>query len=75
MHVADFTWPGGPEQLAENLTRVVRTAEDAGFARLSVMDHLWQIGFLGPPEHEMPEAYTTLGYLAARTSRVNWCRG
>ena len=34
------------------------------------MDHLWQIGLLGPPEHEMLEAYTTLGYLAARTSTV-----
>src|SRR4051812_39787236 len=34
------------------------------------MDHVWQIPVLGPPEHEMLEAYTTLGYLAARTSRV-----
>jgi F420-dependent oxidoreductase-like protein len=34
------------------------------------MDHVWQIGHLGPPEHEMLEAYTTLGYLAARTERV-----
>jgi alkanesulfonate monooxygenase len=70
LHVADFTWPGGPPALAENLTRVVTTAEDVGFARVSVMDHVWQIHGLGPPEHEMLEAYTTLGYLAARTSRV-----
>jgi alkanesulfonate monooxygenase SsuD/methylene tetrahydromethanopterin reductase-like flavin-dependent oxidoreductase (luciferase family) len=34
------------------------------------MDHVWQIGFLGPPEHEMLEAYTTLGYLAGKTERV-----
>jgi alkanesulfonate monooxygenase len=34
------------------------------------MDHVWQIGVVGPPEHEMLEAYTTLGYLAAKTSRV-----
>ena len=34
------------------------------------MDHVWQIGHLGPPEHEMLEAYTTLGWLAARTERV-----
>jgi alkanesulfonate monooxygenase len=34
------------------------------------MDHLWQIGGLGPPEHEMLEAYTTLGYLAAATNTV-----
>ncbi|MET7683887.1 LLM class F420-dependent oxidoreductase [Streptomyces sp. NPDC005423] len=49
---------------------MVVAAEDAGFARVSVMDHLWQIGVAGPPEHDMLEAYTTLGYLAARTSRV-----
>jgi F420-dependent oxidoreductase-like protein len=49
---------------------VVTAAEEAGFARVSVMDHLGQIGVLGPPEHDMLEAYTTLGYLAARTSEV-----
>jgi F420-dependent oxidoreductase-like protein len=47
-----------------------RLAEQAGFDRISVMDHVWQIGYLGPPEHEMLEAYTTLGYLAGKTERV-----
>ncbi len=70
LHIADFTWPEGPPALARELARVAAAAEDAGFARVSVMDHLWQIGFLGPPEHAMLEAYTTLGYLAACTSRV-----
>jgi F420-dependent oxidoreductase-like protein len=70
LHVADFTFPHGPAGLADDLTRVVVAAEEAGFARVSVMDHVWQIGVLGPPEHEMLEAYTTLGYIAARTSRV-----
>ncbi|MGI8665829.1 MAG: LLM class F420-dependent oxidoreductase [Jatrophihabitans sp.] len=70
LHIADFTYPNGPAGLAEDLTRVVVAAEEAGFARVSVMDHLWQIGVLGPPEHDMLEAYTTLGYLAARTSKV-----
>ncbi|MFN2517746.1 MAG: LLM class F420-dependent oxidoreductase [Jatrophihabitantaceae bacterium] len=70
LHIADFTWPGGPPVLATDLTRVVTAAEDAGFARVSVMDHVWQIAMVGPPEQDMLEAYTTLGYLAARTSRV-----
>jgi alkanesulfonate monooxygenase len=70
LHVADFTYPNGPAGLADDLTRVVVAAEEAGFARVSVMDHVWQIGVLGPPEHDMLEAYTTLGYLAARTERV-----
>ena len=45
-------------------------AEDAGFARLSVADHLWQIEANGDPGDPMLEAYTTLGYLAACTSTV-----
>src|SRR5690242_19083665 len=34
------------------------------------MDHFFQIGGIGPPELPMLEAYTTLGYLAAHTSRA-----
>jgi F420-dependent oxidoreductase-like protein len=71
LHLSDFTFPNGPGRLADDLTRVVVAAEDAGFARVSVMDHVWQISVHGPPEHEMLEAYTTLGYIAARTSRVD----
>jgi F420-dependent oxidoreductase-like protein len=70
VHIADFTFPAGPQGLADDLTRIAVAAEDAGLTRVSVMDHVWQIAALGPPEHEMLEAYTTLGYLAARTSRV-----
>jgi F420-dependent oxidoreductase-like protein len=70
LHIADFTYPSGPKDLAQDLTRIATAAEDAGFARVSVMDHVWQIRGLGEPEHEMLEAYTTLGYLVARTSRV-----
>lgn len=70
LHVSDFTWPGGPPNLAKDLASVATAAEDAGFAKLSVMDHVWQISQIGPPEHDMLEAYTTLGYLAAHTSRI-----
>jgi F420-dependent oxidoreductase-like protein len=71
LHLSDFTFPSGPSGLAGELARVVAAAEEAGFARVSVMDHVWQIAVHGPPEHEMLEAYTTLGYLAAHTSRVD----
>ncbi|MDT7649452.1 MAG: hypothetical protein QOI36_858 [Pseudonocardiales bacterium] len=70
LHIANFTYPAGPAGLADDLTRIATAAEEAGFARVSVMDHLWQIAVVGPPENDMLEAYTTLGYLAARTSRV-----
>src|SRR6516165_6729742 len=70
VHVSSYTWPGGPQRLAQDLTRIAQAAEHNGFDKLSVMDHLWQIAHNGPPEHAMPEAYTTLGYLAARTTRI-----
>jgi F420-dependent oxidoreductase-like protein len=70
LHVSDFTWPGGAPALGPTLARIARDAEAAGFARLSVMDHFWQIGHIGPPEHEMLEAYTALGYLAANTTSI-----
>ncbi len=70
LHIADFTWEGGPAALRQRLADVAAGAEQAGYDRVSVMDHVWQIGPLGPPEHEMLEAYTALGYLAARTERV-----
>jgi F420-dependent oxidoreductase-like protein len=70
LHIADFTWPNGPSRIAEDLTRIAVAADDLGFARISVMDHVFQIHVIGPPEHEMLEAYTTLGYLAARTNKA-----
>jgi F420-dependent oxidoreductase-like protein len=70
LHIADFTYPAGPKGLAQDLTRIAVAAEDTGFTKLSVMDHLWQIRVIGPPEMDMLEAYTALGYLAAKTSRI-----
>jgi F420-dependent oxidoreductase-like protein len=71
LHIPDFTWPGGPPRLGGVLTEVAQAAEEAGFDRVSVMDHVWQIEMVGPPEQEMLEAYTTLGFLAGKTSRVS----
>ncbi len=70
LHISDFTFPRGPAGLRDDLARIATTAEEQGFAKLSVMDHLWQIFIVGPPEHEMLEAYTTLGFLAAKTERI-----
>jgi len=70
LHIPDFTWAGGPSALPQRLGEIAATAEQGGFDRVSVMDHLWQIEHIGPPEHDMLEAYTTLGYIAARTERV-----
>jgi F420-dependent oxidoreductase-like protein len=71
LHLPSFTYPNGPSALGSDLARIATAAEDAGFSKLSVMDHVWQIGVIGPPEQEMLEAYTTLGFLAAHTKRVD----
>jgi F420-dependent oxidoreductase-like protein len=70
LQIPDFTWPGDPARLGADLGTVAEAADDAGFEFISVMDHFFQIGAIGPPEREMLEAYTTLGYLAGCTSRA-----
>jgi F420-dependent oxidoreductase-like protein len=70
LQIPDFSTPSGPERLGAALATVARTADDAGFEYIAVMDHFFQIPAVGPAEKEMLEAYTTLGYLAACTSRA-----
>ncbi|KJL45309.1 MULTISPECIES: LLM class F420-dependent oxidoreductase [Microbacterium] len=70
IHIADFTWRSGAAQLGPALARHVRNAEDAGIRRITVMDHFWQLPGLGPVEHEMLEAYATLGFIAAHTEKA-----
>jgi F420-dependent oxidoreductase-like protein len=70
LQIPDFGTPRGPERLAGELATVARTADDAGFEYIAVMDHFFQIPAIGPAEGEMLEGYTTLGYLAACTSRA-----
>ena len=42
----------------------------AGFDTIDVADHVWQHPIMGGPELNEIEAYTTLGFIAARTRRV-----
>ncbi|MTD58589.1 LLM class F420-dependent oxidoreductase [Amycolatopsis pithecellobii] len=70
LQIPNFTWPNGPAKLGTELADVARAADEAGFEYLAVMDHFFQISVVGPPENDMLEAYTTLGYLAAHTERA-----
>lgn len=70
-HMPNFTFPGVPrEALFDRVVELAQAAEAAGFDAITVMDHFYQIGGVGPEEEPMLEAYTTLAALAARTSRV-----
>jgi F420-dependent oxidoreductase-like protein len=70
-HMPNFTFPGVPnDRLFERVVHQARAAEAAGFDLVTVMDHLYQIRGIGPETDPMMEAYTTLGALAASTTRV-----
>ncbi len=68
--VTNFSWRGG--DLDEHLSRIAQAADRGGLYGVWVADHLLQADPYGarPGETEMLEAYTTLGFLAARTERV-----
>ncbi|MFI2204306.1 LLM class F420-dependent oxidoreductase [Streptomyces sp. NPDC020192] len=70
VHINRFDHPGGGPAIGPELAATGAAAEAAGVRWLSVMDHWFQMEFNGGAEAPMMEAYTTLGYLAAHTSRV-----
>jgi F420-dependent oxidoreductase-like protein len=70
LQVPSFTWPDGTDRMGSKLAEIGRTADEAGFASLWVMDHFFQIEYVGPPEDPMLEGYSALSYLAGVTERV-----
>jgi alkanesulfonate monooxygenase SsuD/methylene tetrahydromethanopterin reductase-like flavin-dependent oxidoreductase (luciferase family)/predicted kinase len=68
LQVSAFPWGADPRGW---LRDVAVAAERAGFAALSVMDHLLQIPQVGRAWDPLPEAYVTLGYLAGVTERID----
>src|SRR2546427_7778566 len=70
LSIDDFTWPDGPSELGSTLGKVARTADQAGFDSIWVMDHFWQIRMNGPEHHDMLEGYSALAFMAAVTSKA-----
>ncbi|MFC9256776.1 LLM class F420-dependent oxidoreductase [Amycolatopsis thailandensis] len=70
LQIPDLTWPKGASALGADLAAVARKADEAGFDSVALMDHFFQISVVGPPENDMIEAYTALGFLAAHTERA-----
>ena len=72
LQIPNFTYRDvPPDGLFERVSDIAVTAERSGFDTVMVMDHFYQLPLLGPTDHEMFEAYTLLGALAARTTSVN----
>jgi F420-dependent oxidoreductase-like protein len=70
INVASFAYPGGPEVLRRSLTELAGAVDDAGLDTMWVGDHLLQADPFADATDPMLEAYTTLGFLAANTSRL-----
>src|SRR5215210_7162935 len=70
LQINDFSWPGGPAHFANTLAEIAQTAEEAGFDRIGVADHVWQHPIMGGPVANELECYTTLAFLAANTQRA-----
>ena len=49
LHMYDFTWPGGANQLGPTLVKIAQTADTWEFARISVGGHVWQSHYPGVP--------------------------
>lgn len=70
LHFWNFTTPGGSPAIPGLLTAAARRAEQAGFDQFTVMDHWFQMEAMGEASEPMLEAFTTLGFVAAQTSRM-----
>ncbi len=70
LQIPSFTWPEGTVIIGPKLAEIGRTADEAGFASVWVMDHFFQIGPVGDVDEPMLEGYNALSYLAAVTERA-----
>lgn len=74
LNVTNYTWPDAEADsaaLVAHLRAVAKAADDGGLDTLWINDHLLQNDpGAAPTERDMLEAYTTLGFLAAATTKV-----
>jgi len=68
--IPNFTFGGSDGEIFGHVVDLARTAENAGFESVWVMDHFYQLPALGGGTQPMLEGYTLLGALAASTARV-----
>ena len=66
LHISTFDWM----EASGDLTDVLRSAEDAGFSGVSVMDHLIQIPQVGRAWDDMLDPHVVLGHASAVTGHL-----
>ena len=70
LQIPSFTWQGGAAAIRSRLAEIARTADQAGFASIWVMDHFFQIQSVGQVDEPMLEGYSALSYFAGVTERA-----
>jgi len=69
--IPNFTYPGeAGNDIFGTVVAQAKAAEDAGFDRVFVMDHFYQLPGIGAPDEPMFECYSLLSALAQHTSKV-----
>ena len=69
--IPNFSYPGvGAAELFDTIARQGREADASGFDTVLVMDHFYQLPFLGPHDAYMLECYSLLSALARETKSV-----
>jgi F420-dependent oxidoreductase-like protein len=69
IHFIDFL-PGDPANLAPTLLATATAAEDIGATMFTLADHFFQMEGVGRAEDPFLEGYTSLGFLAGRTTSI-----
>ncbi len=71
LYYASFAQEHSAAEIALTLAATARIADDGGVASLWVMDHYFQMDQVAPVDEPMLEAYSSLGYLACATERLD----
>jgi F420-dependent oxidoreductase-like protein len=69
-HLWRFDWCESPTTMGGEIADLAVAAEQIGVRTFSVMDHFFQMEAAAPAEDPMLEGYTTLGFLAGRTTTL-----
>lgn len=69
LHFIDFL-PGDPARLGPTLADAAKAAEQGGATLFTLADHFFQMEQLGPAQDPFLEGYTSLGFLAAQTTKI-----
>lgn len=70
IHFPNFTLSGDASSLAKHLGDTAEASEEGGVTQFTLMDHYFQMEQRAPATDPMLEGYTSLGYVAARTSKM-----